>query len=135
MKKGQISFESEPFTSFEKMINIQSLKPKENVFCLIQQKGDEFWRYTKPNNFSDYFKIEYIDNLGLTIKSSDTQNFSEDITINISEENEQFIDNSFGKYKITFINEIKPFTISPIWYCNIYVREIEKIKRRKIYYG
>ena len=67
MKKGQISFESEPFNSFEKMINIRSLKPKENVFCLIQQKGDEFWRYTKPNIFSDYFKIEYIDNLVLII--------------------------------------------------------------------
>ena len=131
MKKGQISFESEPFNSFEKMINIQSLKPKENVFCLIQQKGDEFWRYTKPNNFSDYFKIEYIDNLGLTIKSSDTQNISEEITINISEENDQFIDNSLGKYKISFIKEIKPFTISPIWNCNIYVKEIEKIKKKK----
>lgn len=98
-------------------------------------KGDEFWKYTKPGNFYDYFKMEYIDNPILSIKTCDFKNTSEEINIDISDNEEKFFDNSFGKFKISISNEINPFTISSKWNCNTLVKEISNIVKKKIYYG
>ena len=132
---GQLSFESNPFTPITKIIHIQNISYKPDVFCQIQLKGDEFWKYTKIGNFSDYFMMEYVDNSILSIKSSDSTKSSEEININISENFEKVFENSFGKFKINSVEDIKPFDLSKNWKCNIYVKELAYItKKSDIFY-
>ena len=68
--QGRSSFKPYPFTPLSKIINIQNLSFKPDVFCLVQLKGDEYWRYTKIGNFSDYYKFEYINNSIINVKAS-----------------------------------------------------------------
>ena len=85
MYPGQLSFESKPFSPITKIIRIQNLSYKPDVFCSLQLVGDEFWRYTKMGNFSDYFKMEYVDNSILSIKASNEKKSSDEINIDISQ--------------------------------------------------
>jgi hypothetical protein len=125
---GKTSFEENKFEPIVKTINIQSIEPNSNVFCLIQLKGDEYWRYSKPGIFSDFFKFEYIVfNQFLIIKASDSKNMSEETSIVLAEEHERIIKTSLGNFKISFVKEIKPFVISTDWTCNVLVKEITNI--------
>ena len=128
---GHSSFEPYPFTPLSKIINIQNLSFKPDVFCLVQLKGDEYWRYTKIGNFSDYYKFEYIDNSIINVKASNLKKTSEEINIDISQSKDTIFENSFGKFKLSFVNEIKPFTIAPYWKCNILIKEILNITKKK----
>ena len=135
IQPDQLSFESYSFSPITKILHIQNLDFKSNVFCLLQLKNDEYWRYTKPGNFSDYFTFEYINNSILCIKTSDLKNTSEEFNIDISSLNEDKIfensENSFGKFKISVVNEIKPFSVSTFWKCNIFIKEITNIVKEK----
>ena len=131
MAPGQLSFESKPFTPIIKTIHIQNLSYKSDVFCQVQLKGDEYWRYTKFGNFSDYFRFEYVDNSILCIKSSDSKKSSEEIIINISDNFDNIFENSFGKFRINSVEEIKPFELSKNWKCNLYVKELINITKKK----
>ena len=46
-------------------------------------------------------------------------------------EEDKIIENSFGKFKISIVNEIKPISISPIWECNIFVEKVTNIIKKK----
>ena len=128
---GHVSFESSPFTTIAKTIHIQNLTYKPDAFCQLQFKGDEFWRYTRIGNFSDYFKMEYVNNSIISIKSSDSKKSSEEININISENFEKIFENSIGKFKINSAEEIKPFDLSKNWKCNLYVKDLVNITKKK----
>ena len=131
MYPGQLSFESNPFSPITKIIHIQNISYSPDVFCSLQLIGDEFWRYTKIGNFSDYFTIQYVNNSILRIKSSDLKKSSDEINIDISQNSEKIFENSFGKFKISLVNEVKPFNISQNWKCNISVIEIANITKKK----
>ena len=131
IQPGKLSFESNPFSPLVKTIHIQNLNSTPNVFCLNKLKDDEYWRYTKPGNFSDYFTYEYIKNSILCIKASDLKSYSEETFIDISKEEDKIIDNSFGKFKISIVKEINPFSISSIWKCNIFVDKVTNIIKEK----
>ena len=131
MYPGQLSFESKLFTPISKIVHIQNISYNPEVFCLIQLKGDEFWRYTKKGDFSDYFKMEYVDNSIISVKSSNLKNTSEEININIAEAVEKNFENSLGKFKINLVNEIIPFSPSIYWTCNIFIKQITNIKKKK----
>ena len=129
---GYKSFEEYKFTPIIKTINIQSIEPKPNTYCLVQLKGDEYWRYSKFGNFSDFFNLEYIVfNQFLVFKASDSKNMSEETSFVLSEEHERIINTSLGKFKISFVEQIKPFNISLNWTCNILVKEITNIIKEK----
>ena len=132
IEPGKNSFEENPFSPIVKTINIQNLNSQPNVFCQLKLKNDEYWRYTKPGNFSDYFTFEYINNSILCIKSSsDLKNDSEERNIDLTQNEEKIINNSLGQFKICFVDEIKPFVNIPFWKCNIYVKKITNIVKNK----
>ena len=131
IQPGKLSFIENPFKTTCTTINITNLNSSQNVFCLIKLKNDEYWRYTKIGNFSDYFIFNYIHNSTLSIKASDSKNISEEINLDLSQNKEQIINNSLGQFKIDFVNMIKPFSISSIWKCNIYVKRITNIVKNK----
>ena len=121
-----------PYCPTIKTLNIQNLSNKPNVFCLLKLENDEYWRYTKFGDFSDFFKFEYIVNSNLIIKSSDSKNYSEEIKIDISQNEDRVIENSIGKFKINYVsNEIKPFMPSNNWKCNLFIEEIKNTIKKK----
>ena len=75
--------------------------------------------------------MEYVDNPFLTIKSSNSKKNTEEIDINISQNCEKIFENSFGKFKINLVEEIKPFNLCPNWKINIFIKELENIKKKK----
>ena len=103
---GEISFEEVPFKIKTKIVKLESLQDNKNIYCMIKLKDDEYWRYSKFGKFLDYFYFEYIDQTTLTIKSTDGQNYSEEINLDLNESKEEIIKNSLGNYKINFVDEI-----------------------------
>ena len=131
IEPGKPSFEENPFSPFVKIINIQNLSFKPNVFCQVKLKNDEYWRYTKSGNFSDYFTFEYVNNSILCFKSSNLKNNSEEKNIDLTQNEEKIINNALGQFKISFIDEIKPFSSVPFWKCNIFVKKITDIVKKE----
>ena len=103
---GEISFEEVPFKIKTKIVKLESLQDNKNIYCMIKLKDDEYWRYSKFGKFLDFFYFEYIDQTTLTIKSTDGQNYSEEINLDLNESKEEIIKNSLGNYKINFVDEI-----------------------------
>ena len=102
----EISFEEVPFKIKTKIVKLESLQDNKNIYCMIKLKDDEYWRYSKFGKFLDFFYFEYIDQTTLTIKSTDGQNYSEEINLDLNESKEEIIKNSVGNYKINFVDEI-----------------------------
>ena len=75
--------------------------------------------------------MEYVDNSIISVKSSNLKNTSEEININIAEAVEKNFENSLGKFKINLVNEIIPFSPSIYWTCNIFIKQITNIKKKK----
>ena len=75
--------------------------------------------------------MEYVDNPFLSIKSSNLNKNKEEIEINISQNCDKIFENSFGKFKINLVEEINDFNLCPNWKCNIYIKELENIKKKK----
>ena len=132
MLPGNYSFESNPFTSTKKILLLESLECGNNIFCQVKLKGDEFWRYTKEGNFKDFFNLEFINNNILVIIVNDGKNKSEEINYDITNNQEQIIENSFGKFRLSFLNEIKSMNPSyNFWTCNILIKNITNVIKQK----
>ena len=56
---------------------------------------------------------------------------SEEENIDLAQNEEKIISNSLGKFKISFIDEIKPFVRIPFWKCNIFIKKITNIIKNK----
>ena len=133
MEPGQLSFDSHPFIPTSKTILLKNLSYKPEVYCSIRLKHDEYWRYTQIGSFLDFFKFEYVDNTILCIKSSNEKKSSEELNIDLRENDERVFENSFGKFEMKVVNEneIKPLPIKTFWTCNILVKGISNISKKK----
>lgn len=100
---------------------------------MVQLKGDEYWRYTQPNKFNDFFNFEYIDQNSLVIKSIREDNSSQETSLDINEKlnGEYVVDISTGKYKNTFLDEIKFIDSPSVLSFNLCVINIPEIKKEK----
>ena len=136
---GKTSFESKPFKVKKIIIKLENfIDNKNNIsYCLVKLKGDEYWKYTKPGKYNDFFTFEYLDQDTLIIKSFDGNNNSEENSIDITEftdnkeRREKIISNSCGKYKLTFYEEIK-FNDSPsVLTFTLFLKYIPDIKKEK----
>ena len=134
IEPGKNSFESIPFKVNKIILKFENFENNKNSYCMVKLKGDEFWRYTKPGKFSDFFNFEYIDQNSLIIKSIGENNFSEEASIDITEfdlNKEHNINISSGKYKVTFVDEVK-FTDSPsVLTFNLNIQNIPDIFKEK----
>ena len=101
---------------------------------MIKLKDDEYWRYSKFGKFLDFFCFEYIDQTTLTIKSTDGQNYSEEINFDLNECKEEMIKNSFGNYKINFMDEVIFEEPSPQLSFNLNFQRINNIQKEKDVY-
>ena len=98
---------------------------------MIKLKGDEYWRYTKPGKFCDFFTFKYIDQNSVIIKSTDGINLSEENSFDINECKEEIFKNSLGKYKISFIDKIKFTEVPSVLTFNLNINKIFGVKREK----
>ena len=127
---GQNSFESSPFSTNTKLINIKNLLDNKNIYCMVKLKEDEYWRYTRPGKFNDYFTFDYIEQNFLIIKVTDGQMYSEENMFDINESKEYSIKNSFGEFRINFIDQIKIIETSPTITLYLYIDKVEKIPKK-----
>ena len=128
---GYYSFESNPFLTTKKIILVENLENGNYIFCKLKLQGDEYYRYTKIGNFKDYFNVEYIDNHNLVMAASDGENYSSEMTIDLTTEEDKICNCEHGKFKISFPKEIIPTnTPSPFWTCNILIKNINNLKMK-----
>ena len=128
---GYYSFESNPFLTTKKIILVENLENGNYIFCKLKLQGDEYYRYTKIGNFKDYFDVEYIDNHNLVIFASNGKNYSSEIHVDLSTEEDKICNCEFGKFKISFPKEIIPTnTPVPSWTCNILIKNINNLKMK-----
>ena len=128
---GENSFEEDPFKIKNVTVRLESLEDNKNKYCMIKLKGDEYWRYTKFGKFIDFFTFEYIDQKSLIIKTSDGQNYSEEISFDLDEAKEEVIKNSLGKYKINFIDKVIFDDSNPVLTFNLHFQGINIIKKEE----
>ena len=101
---------------------------------MIKLKNDKYWRSSKFGKFLDFFHFEYIDQTSLSIKSTDGQNYSEEINLDLNESKEEIIKNSFGKYKINFVDEVIFEEPSPQISFNLNFQRINNIQKENDVY-
>jgi hypothetical protein len=134
IEPGKNSFESNPFKVNKKIVKLENFEINKDLYCMIQLKGDEYWRYTQTNKFSDFFIFEYIDQSSLVIKSIKEDNSSQETSLDINEYelNKEYIINiSSCKYKITFLDEIKFIDPPSILTFNLCIINIPEIRKEK----
>ena len=134
IEPGKNSFESNPFKVNKKIVKLENFENNKDLYCMIQLKGDEYWRYTQTNKFSDFFIFEYIDQSSLVIKSIKEDNSSQETSLDINEYelNKEYIINiSSCKYKITFLDEIKFIDPPSILTFNLCIINIPEIRKEK----
>ena len=131
IEPGKTSFESNPFNPNTIVINLQNIGDNisKTFYCKIKLKGDEFWRYTKPGKFNDFFSFEYIDQDGAMIIMTDGQNSSEEVKVDITEFKEHILFRSIGKIKVNLMKEIRlDNSISKMTF-NLLIKEVTSIKK------
>ena len=129
---GNYSFESNPFTTNKKIVLLENLENKNDIFCKLKLKGDEYWRYTKEGNFKDYFNFEFVNNYNLDLIVRDGKNNSEETYFDISKNDEKIINTISGKLKLSIQDEIKSInSIYPFWTCNILIKNITNVIKKK----
>jgi hypothetical protein len=74
--------------------------------------------------------MEYVDNSILSIKASNEKKSSDEINIDISQNVDKIFENSFGKFKVSIVNEIKSPKSAKYWQCNLLVTEITNITKK-----
>ena len=128
---GCYSFESNPFSTTKKLILLENLENRNDIFCKLKLQGDDYYRYTRIGNFKDYFNFEYIDNHNLIMVFSDGKNYSSETNLDLSNDEEKIVSCEYGKFKISFPKEIlQTNNTFPFWTCNILIKNINNLKKQ-----
>ena len=129
---GNYSFDSNPFTTTQRLILVENLENRNDIFYKIKLQGDEYYRYTKIGNFKDYFNFEYVNNHNLLMVASDGKNNSSEMIIDLTIDEDKIYNSDFGQFKLSFPKKIMP-TNPPVsfWTCNILIKNINNLKKEK----
>ena len=125
------SFLDQPFETNKITIQLENMRNNTNIYCMVKLKGDEYWQFTRPGNFNDFFSFEYIDQHSLIIKSSDGTNFSDEKSIDIDEPKDDIVNTSMGKFKLSFVKDNNLENSPSVMAFNIYITSIQDIKIEK----